>query len=54
MKYSQSIALLLVIGIMESKSLYQELDRDELIHTFSKILDRVSPQIILPLNDVKV
>ena len=38
--------------VMENDSLYQEeLDRDELIETFSKILDRVSPQILLPLND---
>jgi len=38
--------------VMENDSLYQEgLDRDELIQTFSKILDRVSPQILLPLND---
>ena len=36
---------------MNNDSLYQELDRDELIHTFSKLLDRVSPQILLPLND---
>ena len=36
---------------MESKSIYQQLDRDQLIETFSKLLDRVSPQILLPLND---
>ena len=41
--------------VMENDSLYQEeLDRDELIETFSKILDRVSPQILLPLNDEKL
>ncbi len=40
--------------VMESKSIYQELDRDELIETFSKILDRVSPQILLPLNDERL
>ena len=38
--------------VMENYSLYQEeLDRDELMETFSKILDRVSSQILLPLND---
>ncbi len=38
--------------VMENDSLDQEeLDRDELIQTFSKILDRVSPQILLLLND---
>ncbi len=38
--------------VMENDSLDQEeLDRDELIQTFSKILDRVSSQILLPLND---
>ncbi|NEP72919.1 MULTISPECIES: hypothetical protein [Okeania] len=36
---------------MENDSLDQELDRDELIQTFSKLLDRVSPQIFLFLND---
>ncbi len=30
---------------MENDSFYQELDRDELIQTFSKILDRVSFQL---------
>ncbi|NER05736.1 MAG: hypothetical protein F6K17_25660 [Okeania sp. SIO3C4] len=39
---------------MENDSLYQELDRDELIETFSKLLDRVSPQILLPLNDERL
>ncbi len=33
--------------VMESKSIYQELDRDELIETFSKLLDRVSPQMVI-------
>ncbi|NEP88991.1 MAG: hypothetical protein F6K18_20350 [Okeania sp. SIO2C2] len=36
---------------MENDSLDQELDRDEFIQTFSKLLDRVSPQIFLSLND---
>ncbi|NEN89447.1 MAG: hypothetical protein F6K48_11285 [Okeania sp. SIO3H1] len=40
--------------VMESKSIYQELDKNELIQTFSKILDRVSPQILLPLNDERL
>ncbi|NEQ35789.1 MAG: hypothetical protein F6K40_05615 [Okeania sp. SIO3I5] len=40
--------------VMESESIYQELDRNELVETFSKILDRVSPQILLPLNDEKL
>ncbi|GGA44199.1 hypothetical protein [Okeania sp. KiyG1] len=39
---------------MENDSIYQELDRDELIETFSKLLDRVSPQILLPLNDERL
>ncbi|MEB3339459.1 hypothetical protein [Okeania sp.] len=39
---------------MENDSLYQELDRDELIQTFSTLLDRVSPQILLPLNDERL
>ncbi|MDJ0519866.1 MAG: hypothetical protein QNJ74_27605 [Trichodesmium sp. MO_231.B1] len=39
---------------MENDSLYQELDRNELIQTFSKILDRVSSQILLPLNDERL
>ncbi|NET26578.1 hypothetical protein [Okeania sp. SIO1I7] len=40
--------------VMERESIYQELDRDELMETFSKILDRVSPQILLPLNDERL
>lgn len=40
--------------VMESKSIYQELDRDALVQTFSKLLDRVSPQILLPLNDERL
>ncbi|MEB3339460.1 hypothetical protein [Okeania sp.] len=40
---------------MENDSLYQEeLNRDELLETFSKILDRVSPEILLPLNDERL
>ncbi|GGA44285.1 hypothetical protein [Okeania sp. KiyG1] len=39
---------------MESKSIYQELDRDALVQTFSKLLDRVSPQILLSLNDERL
>ena len=44
----------MIYQVMKSKSIYQELDRDELIKTFSKILDRVSPQILLPLNDERL
>ena len=31
--------------VMEKESIYQKLDRDELLETFSKILDRVSFQL---------
>ncbi|GGA44191.1 hypothetical protein [Okeania sp. KiyG1] len=40
--------------VMESKSIYQELDKNQLIQTFSTLLDRVSPQILLPLNDERL
>ena len=37
--------------VMEKDSIYQKLDRDELIETFSKLLDQISPEDINSLDN---
>ncbi|GGA44310.1 hypothetical protein [Okeania sp. KiyG1] len=39
---------------MESKSIYQELDKNQLIETFSTLLDKVSPQMVISLDDERL
>ncbi|NET40732.1 hypothetical protein [Okeania sp. SIO2B3] len=36
---------------MEKENIYQKLDRNELIETFSKLLDKISPQEINSLDN---
>ncbi len=40
--------------VMESKNIYQELDKKKLIQTFSTLLDKVSPQMIISLDDERL
>ena len=41
----------MIDNIMESKSIYQKLDRDKLIETFSKLLNKISPKEIIYLDN---
>ena len=40
--------------VMENDSLYQELDKNQLIQSFSTLLDRVSPQMVISLDDERL
>ncbi|MEB3339463.1 hypothetical protein [Okeania sp.] len=40
--------------VMENDSLYQELDKNQLIDSFSTLLDKVSPQMVVPLDDERL
>ena len=40
--------------VMERESIYQELDQNKLIQSFSKLLDQVSPQIVISLDDERL
>ena len=40
--------------VMETKSIYQELDKNQLIQTFSTLLDQVSPQMVISLDDERL
>ncbi|GGA44207.1 hypothetical protein [Okeania sp. KiyG1] len=44
----------MIVRVMESKSIYQELDRDELIQTFSNNLEKVSLKITISLDDERL
>ncbi len=37
--------------VMERENIYQELDQNQLIQSFSKLLDKVSPEIVSSLDD---
>ncbi|MGD1805763.1 hypothetical protein ACP6PL_10045 [Dapis sp. BLCC M126] len=39
---------------MENDSLYQELDKNQLIQSFSTLLDRVLPQMVISLDDERL
>lgn len=39
---------------MESDSLDQELDKNQLIQSFSTLLDKVSPQMVISLDDERL
>ncbi|NEP76732.1 MAG: hypothetical protein F6K39_00170 [Okeania sp. SIO3B3] len=40
--------------VIEIKSIYQELDKNKLIETFSTLLDRVSPQMVISLDNERL
>ncbi len=40
-----------IYRVMERENIYQKLDRDELIETFSKLLDKIYPEEINFLDD---
>ncbi|NER02204.1 MAG: hypothetical protein F6K17_05930 [Okeania sp. SIO3C4] len=40
--------------VIEIKSIYQELDKNQLIETFSTLLDRVSPQMVISLDNERL
>ncbi|NEN89445.1 MAG: hypothetical protein F6K48_11275 [Okeania sp. SIO3H1] len=40
--------------VMESESIYQELDKNKLIQSFSTLLDKVSSQMVISLDDERL
>ncbi|NEQ35794.1 MAG: hypothetical protein F6K40_05640 [Okeania sp. SIO3I5] len=40
--------------VMESESIYQELDKNQLIQSFYTLLDKVSPQMVISLDDERL
>ncbi|MGD1703842.1 hypothetical protein [Dapis sp. BLCC M229] len=40
--------------VMERENIYQELDKNKLIQSFSTLLDQVSPQMVISLDDERL